>query len=65
MSECVTGLVLERLAPLKTNQIKLHLNSLVLAVKLSKSVSCPSDINSGNKISIPEPALLLPETCII
>merc|ERR1719206_1363076 len=31
----------------------------------SKSVSIPSDINSSPKISLPEPALSLPGTCII
>ena len=30
----------------------------------SKSVSFPSDLNSGQKISLPGPALSLPGTCI-
>jgi len=48
-----------------SNKIKLEPNIMPFAFFFSKSVSIPSDINSGPKISLPGPALSLPGTCII
>ena len=48
-----------------SNKIKLAPNIMLFAFFVSKSVSFPSEINSGPKISLPGPALSLPGTCII
>ena len=42
-----------------SEQIKLDPNIMMFVFFFSKSVSCPSDINSGPKMSLPGPALLL------
>ena len=47
------------------DKIKLDPNIVQFAFFFSKSVSFPSDINSGHKILLPGPALSLPGTCII
>ena len=48
-----------------SDKIKLDPNIMPFVLFFSKSVSIPSDINSGRKISLLGPALSLPGICII